>query len=146
MFLKILNLRKSPASDVVDIDGRMEGEEFKQLGGELDNLRLFASTLITEAASVIQTGAKHQFATYLLFPIKLRRRYKTDDFDFRKAKCGTFTNRDKLYVVYEVPSKGLGASLDDASRLSSNSPLQPQDRLGSEIRQLKKQFSSTKST
>ena len=143
MLLKILNLRKSPASDVVDIDGRMEGEEFKQLGGELDNLRLFALTLITEAASVIQTGARHQFATYLLFPIKLRRRYKTDDFDYRKAKCGVFTNRDKLYVVYEVPTKGIGASAD-SSRLSSVVP-RPDDRLGSEIQKLKEHFSSKKS-
>ena len=144
VILKILNLRQSPAPDVVEIDARMDVAEFKQLGGELDNLCIFAVKAITNQASAIQTGARHQFASYLLFPIKLRRQFKTDEFDFRKVTCGAFTRRNKLYVVYEVPQKGLGASFDDESRLSSTTS-HPEDRLGSEIQQLKQQFSSTES-
>jgi len=60
---------------------------------------------ITEPTSFTKTGARHSFAKYLLFPVKLRRQFKTDEFDFEKLQCGTVLYKDKLYVVYGVSKK-----------------------------------------
>lgn len=56
-----------------------------------------------EPASVIHRGASHSYAKYLLFPVRLRRQLRTDEYDFEKLLCGALRHRDKLYVIYEIP-------------------------------------------
>ena len=80
-------------------------EEYAELQGRLDDLRVFAATLIDEPASTIKTGARHSYAKYLLFPVKLRRRWRTDQFDFEKLRCGVLNHEGTLYVIYAVPGK-----------------------------------------
>lgn len=142
--MKIVHLQQSKEARAVEVTAVMNEAEFEQLAGTLDNLHVFATKTITERASVIQTGARSQFASYLLLPVKFRHRFKTDEYDFGNLVCGALALKDKLYVIYEVTRKGLGPSLADESRRSSTTA-QPEDRLGSEIRELKKQFSSRKS-
>ena len=77
--------------------------EFKQLGGDLTGLVVFASSKVTEPATAIKTGARHSHVKYLLFPAKLRHQFKTEDYDFEKIACGTATYRDRLFVIYSVP-------------------------------------------
>jgi hypothetical protein len=50
----------------------------------------------------IRTGARHSYAKYLLFPVKLRRQFRTDEYGFDKSTCGVMTYRHKLYVTYSV--------------------------------------------
>jgi len=105
--LMILHLEQSQQPNSVEVKARMEGSEFEQLLGNLDGLRVFASKTITEPASVVQTGARHSYAKYLLFPVKLRRQFQTDEYDFEKLRCGALRYRERLYVIYEVGRKGL---------------------------------------
>ena len=71
----------------------------------MSNLCVFATSTIGEPASAIRTGARHSYAKYLLFPVTVRRQFKTDKFDFKNIVCGTLRYKDKLYVIYEVPKK-----------------------------------------
>lgn len=136
--MKIFNVRESQTPDTVEIEARMETHEFRQLAGELDHLKVFAAKTIAEDASVTKTGKKDQFATWLLFPKKFRWQYRTDKYDFRQVKCGVFTNRERLYIVYEVPAKGFGISTQPPAKPH---PVDPRDRLGAEISKLKEQLS-----
>lgn len=100
--MMILHLEQSQQPNAVEVKARMEDSEFEQLLGNLDELRVFASKTIIEPASVIQTGARHSYAKYLLFPVKLRRQFRTDEYDFEKLRCGALKHREKLYIIYEV--------------------------------------------
>lgn len=106
----ILNLEQSQEQNAIEIRARMHDQEFEQLLGNLDELCVFACKTIKEPASVVQTGARHSYAKYLLFPVKLRRQFKTDEYDFSKLLCGALRSKDKLYVIYEVPRPGASRS------------------------------------
>ena len=103
--MKILRLENSRKPNGIVITALFGNAEFKQLVGDLSNLCVFARSTIGEPASVIKTGARHSYAKYLLFPVKLRRQFKTEEFDFKKIACGSLRYRDKLYEIYEVPKK-----------------------------------------
>ncbi len=103
--MRILRIENSKKPNGVEINALMGEAEFRQLLGYLDNLCVFATKTIIEPATAIKTGARHSYAKYLLFPVKLRREFKTHDFDFEKIVCGTVKYREKLYVIYEVPRK-----------------------------------------
>lgn len=108
----ILHLEQSQKPGAVEVRAIMDDAEFEQLIGNLDNLCVFAAKTITEPASAIQTGARHSYAKYLLFPVRLRRQFKTDDYDFDKIRCGVLKHKDKLYIIYEVPRMIPGLSLE----------------------------------
>ena len=115
MFIvRILRLENSKKPNGIVITALLGDAEFKQLVGDLDNLCVFARKTIGERATAIKTGAKHSYAKYLLFPVKLRRQFKADEFDFQKIGCGSLKYRDKLYVIYEVPKKGILVPLKDS--------------------------------
>ncbi|MDA2934367.1 hypothetical protein MYX82_08485 [Acidobacteria bacterium AH-259-D05] len=103
--MRILYIENSKKPNGIEIRGLLGDAEFKQLVGNLDFLCVFATRTIIERATCIKTGARHSFAKYLLFPVKLRRQFKTDQFDFEKMNCGFVHYRDKVYVIYEVPRK-----------------------------------------
>ena len=103
--MKILKITNGSKGDAVEIQALLGSAEFDQLIGTLDHICVFATRTITERATAIKTGARHSYAKYLLFPVSLRRRFKTDEYDFEKIKSGTVKYRDKLYVIYEVPRK-----------------------------------------
>ena len=103
--MKILSLEESGQPGSVVIKSTMGVPEFEQLIGRLDNLCVFATKTVNEPASFTKTGARHSWAKYLLFPVTLRRRFRTDHFDFEKLTCSTVLYKDGLYVIYKVPGK-----------------------------------------
>lgn len=103
--LKILDLKNSRKPNGVEINALLGSSEFKQLMGELDNLCVFATKFVSEHASFTKTGAKHNYAKYFLFPVKLRRQFKLAEYDFEKLVCGTVEYKDRLFVVYGVERK-----------------------------------------
>lgn len=104
--MKIIHLENIKKIRGVEIRAIIGNAEFLQLLGNLENLCVFAISTISEPATSIKTGARHSYAKYLLFPVKLRRQFKTDDYDFEELTCGTVKYKDKLYVIYGVPRKG----------------------------------------
>ena len=84
--------------------------EFSQLAGEVDNLCVFAGDKIQEDSSFIKTGARHSYAKYMLFPIALRRKFRTESYDFENMVCGSIEFTDKLYVIYAVEKKLIGSA------------------------------------
>ena len=105
----ILDLHKSKKPRGIEIRALLSDVEFEHLLGNLDSLCVFATKTIGEPASVIKTGARHSYTKYLLFPVKLRRQFKTDQYDFENISCGTIKYREKLYMIYGVERKGLVA-------------------------------------
>lgn len=103
--MKISRLEAGKKPNSVEIKALMGASEFRQLLGYLDNLCVFETKTIVEHSSVIKTGARHNCAKYLLFPVKLRRKFKTDEFDFEKISCGKVEYKDSLFVIYKVPRK-----------------------------------------
>lgn len=95
----------------VKVNAIMGSAEFRQLLGNLDGLCVFATQIISEPATVIKTGAKHNYAKYFLFPSKLRKKFKGEEFDFQNLKCGTVEYKDKLFVVYGVGRKGVAVEV-----------------------------------
>ena len=115
--MRILLLEASKRPRAVEVLVLMGTTEFKQLGGDLTGLVVFASSRILEPATAIRTGARHRQAKYLLFPSRLRHQFKTEAYDFQKILCGTATYRDKWFVIYSVPRKGwVGQSQEDNDR------------------------------
>ena len=110
---RILYIEDSKKPRGVEIKAIMGLPEFEQLVGSLENLCVFACKTITEPASVIKTGARHSWAKYILFPVKLRRKFETTDFDFENLTCGTVEYKDKLYVVYGMKRKVLAVPSDE---------------------------------
>ena len=80
--------------------------EFEHLLGNLKELCIFATKTIAEPATTIKTGARHSHAKYLLFPVRLRRQFRCDEFDFENIACGTVLYPGKVYVLYGVSRKG----------------------------------------
>jgi hypothetical protein len=113
MDVKILTLEENSKPHSVEVKALLGDTEFQQLLGRLDNLAVFATEAIDEPATAIKTGARHSFAKYLLFPVKLRRQFKTDGYDFSKLSCGVMKYRDTLFVIYGVQKK---ATEDVASK------------------------------
>ena len=109
--MRILNLENSKKPRGIEIKALISDTEFSQLISNLDHLCIFATKTIIERATVIKTGARHSFAKYLLLPVRLRKQYKTDKFDFENVSCGVVKYCDKLYVIYGVPRKVPGALL-----------------------------------
>ncbi len=120
--MKILHLTESEKPGFVEVRAIMDEAEFKQLLGNLVNLCIFAKETITEPASAIQTGARHQYAKYILLPVRLRRQFKTDEYDFDNIQCGALKRGDTLYVIYEVPKRGLAPPPKEDSPKSSDPP------------------------
>jgi hypothetical protein len=111
--MRILNLENNKKARVIEIKAVLGETEFEQLAGDLDNLCLFSTKRVVEPSTAIKTGARHSYAKYLLFPVSLRRQYKTDDFDFEKLVCGVVKYRDKLFVLFGVPRKNVVISIKD---------------------------------
>ena len=103
--MKIIDVSNGSRPDTVVIVGLVGGAEFRQLAGNLTSICLCATKTIVEKSSIIKTGARHSHAKYFLFPATLRRRFKTEEFNFEKIVCGSVRYRDKLYIIYEVPRK-----------------------------------------
>src|SRR5437667_3309011 len=101
--MKILALEENKKPHGVEVKALLGDTEFQQLLGHLDNLAVFATETIDEPATAILTGARHSAAKYLLFPVKLRRQFKTGGYDFGKLSCGVMKYRDMLYVIYGLP-------------------------------------------
>ncbi len=111
--MKILSLKNSRQPRAVEIKAILGDTEFEQLAGNLKSLCVFATLNIKEPANAIKTGARHSYAKYLLFPVSLRREFKTDTFNFDELECGAIHYKDKLYVIYGVPRKGLSTQSQD---------------------------------
>lgn len=105
--MRILTLENSKKPRGIEIRALISDTEFSQLISNLDHLCVFATKTIDEPAKVIRTGARHSYAKYLLFPVKLRRKFKADEFNFENITCGAVKYRDKLYVVFGVPKKNM---------------------------------------
>ena len=103
--MRILTLEENSRPHHVEIKALLGETEFQQLLGRLDNLAVFATEAIDEPAAAIKTGARHSYAKYLLFPVKLRRQFKTDGYDFNNLSCGVVKYRETLYVVYGLQKK-----------------------------------------
>ena len=103
--MKILHVENSDRPNGVEIRALMGETEFKQLLGYLDNLCVFATRTCNQPAKAIRTGARASYSKWLLFPAKLRKQFKTDEFDFGKVLCSTVSYREKVYVVYEIPKR-----------------------------------------
>lgn len=111
MGVRIISLAESKKPHSVDIKASMGDTEIEQLLGRRENLAVFATETIDEPATAIKTGARHSFAKYLLFPVKLRRQFKTDGYDFDNLSCGVVKYRDTLYVIYGLPAKTTGGNV-----------------------------------
>lgn len=105
--IKILHIENSKKPNGVVIRALMGQTEFKQLLGNLDNLCVFSTAAVNEPTSYTKTGARHSHAKYLLYPKKLRAKFKKEEFDFEKLSCGTVEYRDKLFVIYGVERKNV---------------------------------------
>lgn len=79
--------------------------EFKQLQGNIRNICMLAIDTVTESVKVTRTGAPHSYAKWFLLPVKMRARYKTDEYDFEKVRCGCVEYKEKLFFVYLVGKK-----------------------------------------
>ncbi|HJN25846.1 MAG TPA: hypothetical protein QGG18_09200 [Rhodospirillales bacterium] len=90
----------------LSITAVMEKCEFKQLGGDLENLRLFSLGTVNTQSSIVKTGARNSHAKYFLFPACLRRNLEASRFEMGRVTCGTFEQDGDLYVIYGVPAKG----------------------------------------
>lgn len=113
--LKILDLKNSRSPNGVEIKALMGSSEFKQLNGELNNLCVFATESISEPTTIKKTGARHSYASYFLFPVKMRRQFKTDEHDFENLRCGRIEYRDKSFIIFSIPQKpGLIPQREDA--------------------------------
>jgi len=84
--------------------------EFRQLRGYLNNLVLFAMRTIDEPTKAIKTGARHSYARYFLLPIKIRKIFRTDTHNFENIKCGAVEYKDRLFVVFCMNKKMIGAT------------------------------------
>ena len=96
----------------------MSDLDFEHLLGKLDHLCVFSRRTIAERATFIKTGVRHSFAKYLLFPVALRRQFRTEEYDFGKLMCGTLRFQEKLYIIYGVPRKGLSGLGQTSPNLS----------------------------
>jgi hypothetical protein len=101
--VNILRLEKADGARGIIVRSRVDELEFEQLRGQLDHLGVFAPKLVDTKATLIKTGARHSYAKYLLFPVHLRRLYKTTDYDFASLTCGAIHNQETLYIIYRVP-------------------------------------------
>lgn len=101
----ILDIRRSKKPKGVEITALLGIAEHLQLLGHIDSLCVFSSKTISEPTTLTRTGARNNFAKYLLFPAKLRRLYSADEYDFEKLTCGILKYKDRLYVIYGVPMK-----------------------------------------
>ena len=114
--MKISNVNNERDPDNVEINASLTPAEFEQLAGELENLGVFAVKRLEEPASIIRTGAKHTYAKYVLFPSRLRKNYKTAQYDFDQVRCGTLEDEERLHIVYSVPRKGVTAKKKEEPR------------------------------
>ncbi len=103
--MRILKIENSRKPDAVEITALLGIKELQQLLGELSEICVFFTGSITAKTSITMTGARHTHAKYFLFPAKLRREFKADEFDFSKVTCGAVRYREKLFVIYGVPRK-----------------------------------------
>ena len=113
IIIKLQKSTKPPRG--IEIRALLSDVEFEHLLGNLDRLCVFATKTINEPATTIKTGARHSYAKYLLFPVRLRRLFKLDDFDFNKIACGAVKYRDKVYIIYGLPRKD--APVDNADEV-----------------------------
>lgn len=104
--MRIISLEDGHRPHGMEIRAAVSNIEFRQLDGNLDNLCVFATRTISEPSSAIKTGARHNYAKYLLLPVRLRRQFRTDSYDFDELRCGAMTYKDKLFVIFAIPRKG----------------------------------------
>lgn len=88
MGVKIRSLKEAAEPDHIGVTATMTFDEYAALQGHLDDFRVFPSRLITEPATTIKTGVCRSYTKYFLFPVNLRRRWRTDQCDFGKLQCG----------------------------------------------------------
>ena len=105
--MRIIKVENSRKRNAVKIRAIMGTAEFEQLCGSLHELCVFATKTLQESATAVKTGKRHSWVKYLLLPVKLRRQFKTAEFDFDKIECGVAKYRDRLYVIYGVGRKTL---------------------------------------
>lgn len=107
--MRIVNVNNDRVPEGIDIHADISPEEFEQLGGELEDLKVFARQTLEDPASIIRTGAKNTYAKYLLVPSRLRKEHPTTRYDFDRVRCGLLKDEEWLYVIYAVPRKGAKA-------------------------------------
>lgn len=110
--MKILGLSRPKKSEGLIIEGLMSHDEFRQLNGHLCKLLVLPSTRLDIDASYTKTGSRHNAAKYLLVPVKLRRQFTLDEYDFSDLKCGAVEGDGKVFLIYEVPKRFPGASAE----------------------------------
>jgi hypothetical protein len=105
--MKILSL-KNEGEGYLKIEAMVSQLEFSQWAGEINAICSFSPDIISEPAKVNKTGARHSSASWLLFPVALRKRFKTNKYDFDAITCGAVDFQDHLFVVYKMPKKFMG--------------------------------------
>lgn len=103
--MKILKLEENKKNNSVIIKGLVGVSEFRQLSGYLNKLVVFAIDTIDEPTKAIKTGARHNYARYLLLPVKIRKRFRADTHDFENIRCGAIEYKDRLFVVFCLERK-----------------------------------------
>ena len=101
MRIQRIQLSKKPGG--LDIKALLGTAEYRQLQGRFLDLRIFSRSSLTLSASVVKTGSKHSYTKYLLFPVALRRKFRTDACNFDRVRCGVIRHKDSLYAIYEIP-------------------------------------------
>jgi hypothetical protein len=90
------------------IRAKVGSAEFNQLHGNLDNICMVAVDTITEPVKVTKTGARHSHAKWFLLPVRMRTRYKADEYDYEGALAGHIEYKDQVLFVYMVGRKVFG--------------------------------------
>lgn len=103
--MRIHVLKRADEDGNLEVVGQLSSQEYAELQGTLEDLRVFSIKRVSEPASSIKTGARHSYAKYLLFPVTLRRQWRTEQYDFEKLRCGVLPHEDILFVIYAVPAK-----------------------------------------
>jgi len=101
----IRNIRTSDNPENIEIKAQLHQNEYKQLNGDLDTLKIFSPETIKEKATFIKTGSKANYAKYLLLPVSLRRQFQTKEWNYEQLKCGKIEHQQKLYIIYELEQK-----------------------------------------
>lgn len=98
--------RYFPGGNGLSVTAALEKGEFKQLGGDLEDLRLFSVGSVCVESSIVKTGARNSHAKYFLFPACLRRTLEASRYEMTRVYCGTVEQGGDLYVIFGVPGKG----------------------------------------
>ncbi|NIQ17154.1 MAG: hypothetical protein GTO02_23065 [Candidatus Dadabacteria bacterium] len=101
----IKNIRTHDDQDTIEVKAHIQINEYKQLNGDLETLKIFSPETIKEKATIIKTGSRANYAKYLLLPVALRRQFQTKEWNYEELKCGKIEHQQKLYIIYEIEQK-----------------------------------------